>query len=258
MGWRIRFAAELGLSIMAVLFGKVRLDGRIPRVAVPFRDGVTEPQIAGARRAGMDIAELRIDHFSDCTRGHVLEVVRRFAGTPVLATIRSQAEGGKWTSPEKARAALFEEILPAVDAIDIELSSSSILTQVVEAARAANKPVVVSFHNFEETPSLDSLDSIANRAVASGADIVKVAALTTTPEDVQVLAQFTLRHRDKGVVTIGMGDTGMPTRIFFPLLGSLFTFASFGEGTAAGQLSLEETTRLLHTFYPSRAMLDKG
>ena len=243
---------------MAVLFGKVRLDGRIPRIAVPFRDGVTEMQVAEARRAGMDIAELRIDHFADCTPGRVLEVIRRFGGTPILATIRSQAEGGKWTAAEKERAALFEDILPAVDAIDIELSSSSILTRVVDAARAAKKPVVVSYHNFESTPSLDALDSIANRARASGADIVKVAALTASPEDVQTLVQFTLRHREKGVVAIGMGDTGMATRIFFPLLGSLFTFASFGEGTAAGQLSLEETARLLQTFYPSRSIADKG
>ncbi len=239
-----------------IQLGDLRLDGVTPRIAVPFRDGTPPERIAEAKRLGMDIAELRVDFFSNREAERVREEVDRFRGVPVLATIRSAAEGGAWDGPDDERLALYKALLPGVAAVDVELSSAAIVASVIAAARAQKKCAIVSFHDFARTPPAATLDDIANRASSAGADIVKVAATCRNIEDLHVLAEYTLRHRDKGLVTIGMGDTGLLSRVFFPALGSLFTFAAFGEGTAAGQIPLEETAVWLCRFYPSRGVLE--
>jgi len=238
--------------------GGLRLDGITPRIAVPFRDGTSQEHIAEARRLGMDIAELRIDLFSSRDAEAVLAEIDRHQGVPVLATIRSAAEGGDWKGDDDERLTLYKAILPHVAAVDVELSSVAIVDTVIAATHEHGRCVVVSFHDFTQTPATEDLDDIADRAHDAGADIVKVAALCRLPEDLRILAEFTLRHREKGLVTIGMGDVGLLSRVFFPALGSLFTFASFGDSTAAGQVPLEETATYLRCFYPSRAAREGG
>lgn len=236
----------------AIHVGSLQLDGVTPRIAVPFRNGTPGDRIDEAKRLGMDIAELRIDLFSSKQVDGVLAEIDRFQSVPVLATIRASAEGGGWDGSDVARLTLYEAVIPRIDAVDVELSSASIASPVVKVAHEHGKCAIVSFHDFERTPSAAALDDIAERAKAVGANIVKVAATCRTPEDVHALAEYTLRHRDKGLVTIGMGDVGLLTRVFFPALGSLFTFAAFGDGTAAGQIPLDETETYLRTFYPRR------
>ena len=68
----------------------------------------------------------------------------------------------------------------------------------------------------------------------------------------QNLAEFTLAHRHRPLVTIGMGAAGAASRIFFPALGSLLTYTFLGAPTAPGQLTCEETLHYLTAFYPTR------
>ena len=232
-----------------VHFGPLALDGS-PRIAVPFRDGNDAASIERAVRLGMDIAELRIDQFANREKAHALAEVEKFSAVPVLATIRSEAEGGAWTGSEAARLERYGSLLPEVDAVDVELSSTDIVGDLVMAARALRKPVILSFHDFKRTPPLDELDRIARDARDAGADIVKVAAMCNSQEDVRTLAQFTLENADKNVVVIGMGTIGISTRVLFPALGSLFTFAAYGEGTAPGQLQLERMAQIFAQVYP--------
>jgi 3-dehydroquinate dehydratase-1 len=232
-----------------VRFGSLALNGA-PRIAVPFRDGNDAASIKDALRLGMHIAELRIDQFADRTPAHVLREIETFRSVPVLATIRSSTEGGNWQNAEEARLDLYRIILPHVDAVDVELSSTAIAGQVVAAAHALNKPVILSFHDFAKTPSITTLNDIARNARDAGADIVKVAGMCNTQDDVRTLTRFTIEQADKGAVVIGMGKIGVSTRVLFPALGSLFTFAAFGEGTAPGQLQLADMAAIFKQLYP--------
>ena len=226
-----------------VHLGSIILDGS-PRIAVPFRAGNNPASINAAIRLGMDIAELRIDQFASRTQANVLAEIEKFRAIPVLATIRAASEGGAWKDSDAERLALYKAVLPHVDAVDVELSSSAIAPDVVAAAHVLAKPVVLSFHDFAKTPPLDKLNAIARDARAAGADIVKVAAMCTSQDDVRILTRFTLDHASEGVVVIGMGPIGVPTRVLFPALGSLFTFAAYGEGTAPGQLQLDQMAQI--------------
>jgi 3-dehydroquinate dehydratase-1 len=236
---------------MSVRFGDLLLEAGKPAVAVSFTDADRPEDVAEAKAAGVALAELRIDLFADASIDNVVAAARRLSGLPLLATIRMSEEGGAWTGGEAARRALFEAVLPFVDAIDIELRAAETLAALAPQIAAAGKALVVSHHDFAATPSPDELADIARRARAAGADIVKVAATIVAEEDLNALAGLLTSRPAPNLVVIGMGERGLVTRLLFPALGSLFTFAGKGErASAPGQLSYERTLSLLSTLYP--------
>ncbi len=225
--------------------------GNGPRIVVGFSDTASDILLKETDKNGLDIAELRIDQYASFTAGHVLQEARRVGHYfPTIATIRLKREGGNWDLPEAKRWTLLKKILPEVCAVDIELSAESILPDVVESAHAAQKLVLISHHNFDQTPALTELNKIAERAKSSGADIVKVAAFARNQGDILTLAEFTLANRAKNLVTIAMGPLGMISRVFFPALGSILTYAYLERPMAPGQIDYVETFNWLKRFYP--------
>jgi imidazolonepropionase-like amidohydrolase len=79
----------------------------------------------------------------------------------------------------------------------------------------------------------------------AGADVVKVAAAVRGPEDVRALARVLVEPAPIGRIVIGMGEAALATRVLFPALGSLVTYAHAGRATAPGQLPLDELVALL-------------
>lgn len=225
--------------------------GETPRIVVCLRDQTPPDTFHALRNARVDIIEFRIDQFRTVETDYVLGELGRAAGWPILATIRSSMEGGAWRGAEAARLALFEAAVGVAHAVDIELVSRDILPGVVAAARSCGRLVVVSHHDFEHTPSLESLHALHHNAREAGGDIFKIAAQCNSADDLRTLAQFTLEAGDKPVVVIGMGTEGAISRIFFPALGSLFTYTSLDVETGPGQFRYDETAAWFGRFYPN-------
>jgi 3-dehydroquinate dehydratase I len=221
-----------------------------PLIAVSFADEDSERAAKEARSAGVDVAELRIDRFSRTDVGHVLEQVRAFDGLPVLATVRSAAEGGGWNGGEAARLDLFRQVAPLVDAVDVELSSAGIVADVIAAAHADDTVAIVSYHNFDHTPDLAELTAVARAAEEAGADIVKISTMAHSGADLKVLASLLVNANDTEMIVIAMGAIGTASRIFFPALGSRLTYTFIGHQPTSGQLDYAETSALIHKFYP--------
>lgn len=219
--------------------------GDVARVAVPFDDGVTEAALAALRARGLDVAELRIDHFAARDPAAVRRVLARCAGVPTLATIRIAAEGGGWQAGEAERTRLFLALLDAVDAVDVELAAGEVLREVLPAARARGRLVIASHHDFAATPAPPVLADVVARALDAGADVVKIAATARGAADVRALAGVLLEPAPIGRIVIGMGEAALATRVLFPALGSLLTYAHAGRATAPGQLPLDELVALL-------------
>lgn len=222
--------------------------GERPRAAVAIQDAVDPALI---RAAGDDlVVELRLDALPTRRPEDLCAFTRRYAGFPLLATIRRREEGGGWKGDEKERLAAYEAVLPEVHAIDVEIGADAIAAAVVQAARIQGRLTVGSFHDFSETPGEERLEEIHTRGRALGFDVVKVAARCNSRDDVARLAAFTLAHRHENVITIGMGPHGLVSRIFFPSLGSLLTYTFLGAPTAPGQLNCRDTLKYLDVFYP--------
>jgi 3-dehydroquinate dehydratase-1 len=225
-------------------------EGRL-HVAVSFTDADARADVEAAKAAGVAIAELRIDLFASRSPTAVLTAIERLSVLPTLATIRLTSEGGAWEADDEARAVLFEAVLPHVDGIDVELAASGTLGRLAPLTKSLGKVLVVSNHDFEKTPSYDVLAEVARRAVAAGADIVKIAAKAEGPEDTARLERLLLERPAPNMVVIGMGQAGMESRLLFPLKGSLFTFAAKGSrASAPGQIDYATLLQRGRSFYP--------
>ncbi len=196
--------------------------------------------------AAADLLELRVDLFGSFSDKHLSETFRKAGkyGKPLIGTIRSEKEGGKHHFSEQERLSLFGIIIEYADIIDVE-AKSEILSDVIDMARERGSVLIASFHDFEKTPSYNELSEMVFSVKKKGADIVKIATMPRNSEDIEVMTRLTLQHSKDNIVTICMGESGLITRVFFPVIGSLFTFASVGEAKAPGQVSVVKLRELM-------------
>jgi 3-dehydroquinate dehydratase len=125
--------------------------------------------------------------------------------------------------------------------VDVEYESDDAYRQeLVAFAKANNSRVIISYHNFEETPTAAELDEIITQSFDWGADRVKLAVMAQTPADCARI--MGLYDNYSNLIAFCMGDIGAITRVAAPLLGADFTFAAYNraKATAPGQLTVEE------------------
>ena len=197
--------------------------------------------LRAARRIGagaLDFLELRVDHFAG-DPAPLLKAAAAFS-LPSIVTVRHPAEGGKHALNFSRRRGLYAEFLPHAAMIDVELRSIRALTNVVQEARARGVRIIVSFHDFHATPSLARLREITQRAVAAGADVVKIAARADTCGELQrLLALFTTKS-PRPLSVMAMGRFGKVSRLLFAQAGSVLNYAYLGTANASGQWSARE------------------
>lgn len=224
--------------------GKLKFN-KVPRIAAVILDGKDRKAIVAAKRDGADLLELRIDCFKRHDTDYIRKIIKdvRAEKLPVIATIRSKAEGGKRNLKDGERLRIFKAIMPLVDAIDIELSSKRILKDVIKEAHRFKKRVIVSYHSFRNTPAEGQLSAIIKNSRKAGGDIVKIAAFAKDKRDITRLASLTASHND--IITIAMGRLGIVSRLFFPMLGSLLAYCSVTKSSAPGQMPLKTAAKLL-------------
>ena len=206
-------------------------------------DAVNLTTIKKAKKDGAKILELRVDTLKNRNITDLKEKIKKLKSLrlPLILTIRSKREGGRYSIPDKKRLELFDALIRLTDYVDIELSSRNILKEVVGEAKKRKKKVIISHHDFFATPTNKKLEQIIKTSAASGADIIKIAAFAGSTADLKRLASLlTKEGSSRALSIIGMGKIGAPSRIFFPFLGSLLTYGSVTRATAPGQPTVRE------------------
>lgn len=210
----------------------------------------------------VDLVELRIDHLDAVDDSdevlRAIETVREtLPGTiPLLFTFRSRAEGGRRElgAPEYEALVLLAIASGSVDAVDVEMFTElGSLERLVNGAHAHGLAVVMSSHDFEQTPPLDQIVARLTLQQDLGADIVKIAVMPRTSADVLVLLQATETFVStvgvRPAITMSMGPLGAVSRVAGEVFGSCATFGSIGAASAPGQIeahALRQTLDLLH------------
>jgi 3-dehydroquinate dehydratase I len=119
------------------------------------------------------------------------------------------------------------------------------MAPVLRAARARGIRLILSYHDFEDTPSATRLKEIVERAQSHSA-FIKVATQTDTPAQLARLFAFEKRHRFTACITpMGMGKLGRASRLAFARMGGYFAYVHLGTPSASGQLSITELRRAL-------------
>ena len=194
-----------------------------------------------AKKLGADLIELRIDLLDMDPRTAILELKK--LDLPVIITNRMKQEGGAWEGSEDERIRILLSFLPLADAIDIELCAQK-RDDVVKKAKTEGKTVIISTHDFQNTPEVDIMAGIINESFEAGADIAKLAVTPNTLLDVLHLLEVTLRSSGK-VCTIAMGNIGRHSRVVAPIYGSVMTYGYVDKPTAPGQLRVDELKSIL-------------
>ncbi len=223
-----------------------------PKVAAVIAEPLSDEVINDIACRGC-IAEFRGDKFPSHEFGYLAEQIGRLAALPILLTIRLQAERSDWVGDEAEWLSLSNQLLPLVDGVDVGVGARLAPT-LIKVAHARDKVVIASSHDFECTPSDETLENILAQAVALGADYTKIAASAKTTEEYKRLVGFTLRHSNDNVIVVAMDDYGPLSRIALPGIGSHLTYASTGEtAVAPGQMGYVETTDFLARLDPSHS-----
>lgn len=227
--------------------GKVVL-GQVPVIVGSIKDSdVASGKIKDDVLRKIDIVEIRIDKFENISLDYIISIVKKLRASirnPIIATIRDEKEGGERAISEDARCEIFENIIGYVDCVDIEINSG-LFKRMCSFVHSNKKIVIGSYHNFENTPSLKMLEKILEKGKKGKADIVKIAVAANSKNDVARLVDFTIKNRDKNIVTIAMGDIGRVSRVLNPMLGSLLTYGYVTAPSAIGQPSVSEIYELL-------------
>jgi 3-dehydroquinate dehydratase / shikimate dehydrogenase len=169
--------------------------------------------------------------------------------TTAIATCRRSANGGKFDGTVSAEIEILGKAAASgFHLIDLELESATELKKPdLQKLREAGAALIISFHDFKQTPDLDA---VFERIRAFEPEFIKIVPTAKTLSDNVTMMRFLERVSDhSNIIGICMGDAGIISRVLGVRAGSVFTFASAtpGEETAPGQIAartLVETYRI--------------
>ncbi|HJS74552.1 MAG TPA: type I 3-dehydroquinate dehydratase, partial [Vicinamibacteria bacterium] len=167
-----------------------------------------------------------------------LRELGRELGKPLLLTCRSAREGGAFRGTEGERLAILARAIDrGFEYVDVEIDA-------LEAAlpKRSGTRLVLSHHDFEAFPA--GLDRTVAKALALGADVVKIAARVSSLAGSIRLARAgeEVRKAGKEYVPVPLGPAGTSGRILASRLGAAFTYAPLAASrtTGPGQVPLDE------------------
>jgi len=191
----------------------------------------------------IEMAEIRLDLCPDLDEEDIESL---FSGTdiPLIATCRIAGSA----SMQEAERRLRTAILAGAKYVDVELEAPAPMgKRLRRAARESGTTLIRSYHNFDETPDAETLAEMVTKCRVFGSDVIKVATMAHSPEDVaRVMDLYGMtypdgRTQEEGtLVAFCMGEAGKESRLECLRRGAPFTYVSLGEGdgTAPGQWTL--------------------
>lgn len=226
--------------------------GEAPYICAPLTGNTKEVilhQLETVIKDMPDIIEWRADFLIGLTdTSFVLEIITEIKAKtdiPLLFTIRAAHEGGEeiaLTEAEKLQLLIAVCEHSMVEMIDYETSNEAkYVLKLKECSKNHHKKLILSYHNFKETPTSQELRKRAKQAQDFGADVVKFAVMPVSKEDVHQLLIATKEMDDLlevPVITMSMGELGAISRVIGWTFGSIMTFGVGVESSAPGQVPI--------------------
>ena len=230
-----------------------------PLVCVSVMDATKDGIVSEIKRlVEMDaqMIEWRVDAFEgveslNAIREVLTELAPLVKETILVFTFRSKEQGG-------VRSLLSEKVYDlhqvaaeskVVDLIDLEYFYTENAESEIRQLQKMGAKVITSHHDFHETPSSDVLFMLLDQMNHSGADIVKLAMMPNSTEDVLRLLQetdrFHKRYPNQPLITMSMGKLGAVSRVCGETFGSCVTFGAGKNASAPGQIPMEDLGQIL-------------
>ena len=246
------------MSMMLQMKNKKFGEGR-PLICVPIMAASKEDIVQEAKHlveVQVDIIEWRVDVFEGIDS---LNAIREVLGelksivkdTVLLFTFRSKEQGGTISLPYDRIYDLHQVAAESkvVDLIDVEYFQSDNIDKEIRTLQKMGAKVVTSHHDFYETPSEDVLFMLLEQMKHSHADIVKLAVMPNSTDDVlrllEATSHFHKRYPEQPLITMSMGKMGCISRVSGQVFGSCVTFGAGKQASAPGQIPLDDLREIL-------------
>lgn len=191
---------------------------------------------------GADFAEIRFDFVSPNRMQAAIDAVRGIRSKAVF-TLRSKDQGGKFAGSEQERIEWLKKLAEQKPMLlDVELDT---IKENDELADFLEKtPILVSWHDFQQTPPSDELaDILSEMRIYS--NYVKVVTTAKSVEDSLRLLELYESTTGLHPVIFAMGDAGIVSRILCTIVGNApFTYTSLEKAVAPGQLTVKQMRKL--------------
>nr|WP_232796192.1 type I 3-dehydroquinate dehydratase [Staphylococcus canis] len=201
-----------------------------------------------------DILELRIDslpsHDIEVIKS-VIQQIKQFLHKPLLLTYRTVKQGGSGTLNQTDYVTWMQEILQldSFQMIDVEWEAYDESREtLVKEAKVHHKEVIVSYHNFDETPKIEVLKKIYFNMSKLGAEHLKIAVMPQSRRDVLTLLEAVIEASEalpQWVTGIAMGPLGIISRTAQESFGGALTYGALTEAVAPGQIHVQQLSEIL-------------
>lgn len=241
--------------------------GELPvKTIVPITAKTAQQALAQAKviadNPNADIAEFRIDlldfasnNKAVITLGKQLNQILKHK--PLIATIRTANEGGQLKVSDAEYEKIYTEYLkqPFMQLLDIEMfRDTGSVAKLTKLAHDKKVLVIMSNHDFAKTPDQQDIENRLLKQDQMGADILKIAVMPTSTQDVFTLMNATLavsQKSQKPLLTMSMGQLGTISRVATANMGGSMSFGMIGEASAPGQIDVIQLKQLLKTVQPT-------
>jgi 3-dehydroquinate dehydratase-1 len=245
----MRPCVETPFTVRGLEFGGAKPLFCVPLVAADLRDLVAQAGVA--HELGADLIEWRADFYQDGTINSFIDSLLALRNIlrdePIIFTLRIKVEGGAQEVPQETRRACIEAVIASglVDLVDVELcNGTEFLSSVQRIAAEYGVRAILSFHDFEKTPTNEELLEKISLMNNHGADVAKIAVMPQTAGDVLRLLEITSQARQRfprmALCTMSMARLGILSRIAGFLFGSDMAFGAGQASSAPGQIPVAE------------------
>lgn len=226
-----------------------------------------------------DAIEIRMDLIPDGSLPDLISVARRSSRKVVIiVTCRKKEEASrnvescdaeeKKDQDDRKMAILKQAVGLGANYIDIELSEGPDVIRELKSfceRPGRSTKVIISYHNFQKTPSFVRLKEIFHQCREFKPAVVKIVTWAKKPDDnLQLLRLIPYaRKYEQEIIALCMGDKGRMNRMMAPFLGNFLNFATLHEGiqSAPGQLTVSEMkqiNKLVSTDEPKHKSLSRS
>lgn len=190
---------------------------------------------------GFNFYEVWLDYIKDLDNEFIIKISKQFKGKLIFVFRRQNLETIKLGFDKRS------EIISLLSKFNVFLDLD-FLTQYGELEfiqqQNINIKLILSFHNYKETPSLDHLKNLMNKMKRYTPAIFKVSTFCKEETDALNLLNLILILKEQKLkyIVLGMGEKGFITRIFGTIWGNEIIFApkTLSEKSAPGQLTKKQ------------------
>lgn len=246
-------------------------------VAIQYRDdSQIKSDIINAQKLGAEIIEIRFDYnkgLKSYLQSHAsaelvdikskiftqnqIEDILSALQIPVIFTLRKQAHGGNIKIAENLRIEIIQYLISyKPDFVDIEVDTNqAVIKEIQRLSNRVGCRIIFSYHDWKKTPATgqiikiikDLKTQISSLATKESQNVVKLIFTAQNMSDNYKIIEILNKYRAEGlnIICFCMGHLGVPSRVSSILFGGYLSFASITDGTAPGQVSIQQFKELL-------------